>query len=142
MLPALAEDLHEQVRTAVDYLRLLSEFRYGVDHTEDLYHAADAVQRTHRIFDRRQQHQPDLARVLIGDFGRHVPADLARGYRTIGAPRPLPSKQEQVSRPHLVHLPADRPRQTGQRQPPFAALSFWRGRRHLSASAASLRGIP
>ena len=42
--PAIAEHFHEQIRAAVDHLRMVGKIRHGVDHAEHSAETNDLVQ--------------------------------------------------------------------------------------------------
>src|SRR5205085_11564370 len=78
MPTALAEHLDKQIRAAVDDFRMIFEIGGGVDHPEHFDDVLDAVEiAAERILDRRDQHEPDAARVTISLVNRHAGAELA-----------------------------------------------------------------
>src|SRR5918995_3041281 len=61
-MPArVPEDFDEEVRAAIDYLRLLLEVGSAVHHAEDFDHPGDTVQIAERRFGSRQNLHADLA---------------------------------------------------------------------------------
>ena len=69
----VAEDLHEQIGTAVDHLWMFAKSLHRVDHAEELHHAYDAIEIAERGLRGGEKLQPDqprvLVRVLLGDIG-------------------------------------------------------------------------
>src|SRR2546425_11618555 len=77
VLALVAEHLDEQVRAAVDHLRLVGELGRAVHHAEQLHHALHAVEAAELGLHHREQREPDRARVLVALFHRELRAELA-----------------------------------------------------------------
>jgi len=51
----LAEHLDEEVRAAVDHLRLLAEIRHGIHHAEELHDTPNAIEVAEFLLQHRKQ---------------------------------------------------------------------------------------
>ena len=65
MAPALAQDFDQQVRAAIDHLRMLFEIRLGVHHPQQLHDRFHVIKRPHCVADRPEDLHADLARIVI-----------------------------------------------------------------------------
>src|SRR5208282_6788039 len=65
MTARFAENLDQQIGAAVDDARMIGELRYGVDHSEQLDDAFDAIERTERYADDCKEREPDEARIAV-----------------------------------------------------------------------------
>src|SRR5246127_10614 len=78
MPPALAKHLDKQIGAAVDDFRMILEIGRGIAHPEPLDNVFPPVEiAAERILYRRDQHEPDAARVTIPFVDRHAGAELA-----------------------------------------------------------------
>src|SRR3989441_7809735 len=95
VLALVAEHLDEQVRAAVDDLRLVAELGRAVHHAEQLHHAAHAVEAAELGLHHREQREPDRARVLVALFHAELGAELA-----LHRARALAGEKQQVAGAH------------------------------------------
>ena len=86
----LAEHLDEEVRAAVDHLRLLAEIRHGIHHAEELHDTPNAIEVAELLLQHRKQVQTDEAGVLRRLLGRDVGPDLALRKLAVGPRRHHP----------------------------------------------------
>src|SRR6516165_1188807 len=95
----LAEYLDKEVGAAIDDLRVILEIGCGIDHSEHLDDVLTAAEiAAERILDRRDQDEPDAARVTVPFVDRHAGGELAFRHCAAGVVgRALPRKIEQVA---------------------------------------------
>ena len=77
MASGLAQHLDEQVRTAIDDLRVIAEIGLRIDHAEQLDHGLDAAQFADRRLRRREQPETGEPRMGIALLDRGIAAKAA-----------------------------------------------------------------
>ena len=82
----LAEDLDEQIGTAVDDLGLIAKIRLGIDHSKQFDDGIYAAEVPQGSFGHRQQVQANEPSFLIAFLDRH---GLAQSPHSTAAIRPL-----------------------------------------------------
>src|SRR5690606_11420841 len=103
----LAEDGDEEVRTAVDDLRVLAEIRHGIDHAEQLHHAPHPAEVAERLVHHGEQVEAGQAGVVIGLLDADLGADLAGALAPVRLARPLAGEEEEVALLHIGHICRD-----------------------------------
>src|SRR6516164_2157362 len=94
---SIAEDLHEEIGTAIDDLRRIVEVRRGIDHTKELDDKIDAVERAERIAHGGKQAQSDQPRAPIAFLNADVDAEFAGELLAVGVARALAGEIKDVS---------------------------------------------
>jgi hypothetical protein len=95
----IAKYLDQQVRAAVDDLRVAGEVRRCVHHSE---HSADAyhlIETSSGLTQGRKQLNANFPRVRIGLLKSHIMSNLALRSRTIGVEKPRSREEDYVSDP-------------------------------------------
>lgn len=77
MEPRFAEDLDEEIGTAIDHFGLIGEVGGAIDHAKDLHHTLDPVEIAQRRLRGGQDLQSDLAGGGIALFDGEGAPDLS-----------------------------------------------------------------
>ena len=77
MSTRIAENRHEQIRTAVDDRRMIAKIRGGIDHPQHLHDAAYPREVTERGMKHGDEVKPRQARMCISVFYAYARADFS-----------------------------------------------------------------
>src|SRR3546814_9469048 len=94
MAATLAEYRNQQVRCAVDHLRMLAELRGGIDHAEHAHDAMHLVQIAHFGLERGKQAHRRAPRRTVTVLDTAPGAELAQLFRLHLTAWPHPGKKQ------------------------------------------------